>query len=103
MAIINGRRIQVPPSGITGQKLIQQVNPGPGRRPVIQQGMAFRPVQSGYTYKPEELYDKHGNPVKITTIPDRTKGVSPRNQITIRRMLPSYASKRISSTRRWLN
>src|SRR5260370_13849178 len=48
MAIINGRRIQVPPSGITGQHLIQQVNPGPGRRPVIQQGLAFRPIQSGY-------------------------------------------------------
>ncbi|HWS84966.1 MAG TPA: ThiF family adenylyltransferase, partial [Ktedonobacteraceae bacterium] len=50
MAIINGRRIQVPPSGITGQHLIQQLNPGPGRRPVIQQGAAFRPVQAGYTY-----------------------------------------------------
>ena len=75
MAIINGRRIQVPPAGITGHNLIQQVNPGPGRRPVIQQGMAFRPVQSGYTYKPADLFDKHGNPVKITTIPDRTKGM----------------------------
>ena len=76
MAIINGRRIQVPPAGITGQNLIQQVNPGPGRRPVIQQGAAFRPIQSNYTYKPSELFDKHGNPVKITTIPDRTKGVT---------------------------
>src|SRR5712691_6617051 len=76
MAITNGRRIQVPPAGITGQNLIQQVNPGPGRRPVIQQGLAFRPIQSGYTYKPAELFDKHGNPVKITTIPDRTKGVT---------------------------
>ena|ERR1051326_222327 len=76
MAIINGRRIQVPPAGITGQNLIQQVNPGPGRRPVIQQGLAFRSIQSGYTYKPAELFDKHGNPVKITTIPDRTKGVT---------------------------
>src|SRR5947209_2739963 len=75
MAIINGRRIQVPPAGITGQNLIQQVNPGPGRRPVIQQGLAFRPIQSGYTYTPAELFDKHGNPVKITTIPDRTKGM----------------------------
>ncbi len=26
MAIINGRRIQVPPTGITGQNLIQQMN-----------------------------------------------------------------------------
>ncbi len=76
MAIINGRRIQVPPAGITGQNLIQQVNPRPGRRPVIRQGLAFRPIQSGYTYKPEELFDRHGNPVKITTIPDRTKGTS---------------------------
>jgi len=75
MAIINGRRIQVPPSGITGQNLIQQMNPGPGRRPVIQQGTFFRPVQASHTYKPEELFDSHGNPVKITTIPDRTKGM----------------------------
>src|SRR5439155_14116798 len=76
MAIINGRRIQVPPGGITGQNLIQQVNPGPYRRPVIQQGTAFRPIQPGQTYKPEDLFDRHGNPVKITTIPDRTKGVT---------------------------
>ena len=76
MAIINGRRIHVPSGGITGQNLIQQVNPGPGRRPVMQQGMAFRPVQPNYTYKPTELFDRHGNPVKITTIPDRTKGVT---------------------------
>jgi len=75
MAIINGRRIQVPPSGITGQDLIQQMNPGPGRRPVIQQGLAFRPIQSDYTYKPTELFDSRGRPVKITTIPDRTKGM----------------------------
>jgi hypothetical protein len=74
MAIINGRRIQVPPAGITGQHLIQQVNPGPGRRPVIQQGAAFRPIQTDYTYMSAELFDKHGNPVKVTTIPDRTKG-----------------------------
>src|SRR5207244_10997692 len=75
MAIINGRRIQVPPAGITGQDLIQQMNPGLGRRPVIQQGLAFRPIQTGYTYKPADLYDRHGKPVKITTIPDRTKGM----------------------------
>ena len=76
MAIINGRRIHVPPGGITGQNLIQQVNPGPYRRPVIQQGTAFRPIQPGQTYKPEDLFDRHGNPVKITTIPDRTKGIT---------------------------
>ncbi len=76
MAIINGRRIQVPPQGITGQDLIQQLNPAPGRRPVMQQGAAFTRVQPNYTYKKEELFDRFGNPVKITTIPDRTKGVT---------------------------
>jgi hypothetical protein len=75
MAIINGRRIQVPPAGITGHDLIQQVNPGPGRRPVIQQGVAFRSVQPDTTYTRDELFDKNGHPVKITTIPDRTKGM----------------------------
>lgn len=75
MAIINGRRIQVPPSGITGQNLIRQMKPSPGRRPVIQQGHAFKSIQADHTYKPTDLYDRHGNPVKITTIPDRTKGM----------------------------
>src|SRR2546427_9665711 len=75
MAIINGRRIQVPPAGITGQDPIQHVNPGLGRRPVSQQGLNFRPIQSGYKYKPAELYERHGKAVKITTIPDRTKGM----------------------------
>jgi hypothetical protein len=76
MAIINGRRIQVPPGGITGQNLVQQVNPAPGRRPVIQQGSAFQSIQPNRTYTTNDLFDKHGNPVKITTIPDRTKGVT---------------------------
>lgn len=75
MPIINGRRIQVPPSGITGQNLIQQANPGLGRRTVIQQGMTFRPIQPNHTYKPQDLFDRNGNPVKVTTIPDRTKGM----------------------------
>ncbi len=76
MTIINGRRIQVPPSGITGQNLIQQANPGSNRRLVMQQGPIFKQIQPSHTYKPEELYDRNGNPVKITTIPDRTKGVT---------------------------
>jgi hypothetical protein len=75
MAIINGRRIQVPPSGITGQNLIRQMKPNAGRRPVIQQGHVFRPIKADHTYKQTDLYDRHGNPVKITTIPDRTKGM----------------------------
>src|SRR5579883_283647 len=75
MAIVNGRRIQVPPSGISGQHLIQQLHPGQGRRPVIQQGQAFRPIQPNHTYLPKELFDRHGNPVRVTTIPDRTKGM----------------------------
>src|SRR5258707_3492108 len=76
MAIVNGRRIQVPSSGITGRNLIQQMNPGSGRRPVIQQGNVFRSVQPDYTYTSAELLDTRGRPVKITTIPDRTKGAA---------------------------
>ncbi len=76
MAIINGRRIQVPAAGIAGKNLIQQVKPGPGRRSVIQKGEAFKPIQPGHTYKRAELYDRYGNPVRITTIPDRTKGAA---------------------------
>lgn len=74
MAIINGRRILVPPSGISGHDLIGQMNPGPGRRPVMQQGGFFRPIRADITYTPAELFDSRGRPVKITTIPDRTKG-----------------------------
>lgn len=68
------RRIQAPASDIASKDLIQQVNPGPGHRSSIQQGQAFRPVQPSHTYRQAELYDKHGNPVRITAIPDKTKG-----------------------------
>jgi len=37
--------------------------------------MEFQQVQPGKLYGAGELTDKRGNPVKVTTIPDRTKGV----------------------------
>lgn len=76
MPIINGRRILVPPAGITGQNLIQQVNPAPVRRVVMQKDGSFSTIDPKRIYKPDELFDKDGNPVKLNTIPDRTKGVT---------------------------
>jgi hypothetical protein len=75
MAIINGRRIEVPNSGIYGSELMQAAGNTPERRTIIQgKGMSFKTVNPHTLYKLSDLRDKHGNPVKITTIPDRTKG-----------------------------
>jgi hypothetical protein len=76
MPIINGRRIQEPPGGMSGRTLIREVAPAPGRRPVIRKGgVAFEAVDPYHHYTTSELYDKQGKPVKVTTIPDRTKGL----------------------------
>ena len=75
MAIINGRRIVVPREGIRGKDLIDELQPGPLRRPVYQQGSEVRRLEPERLYTQEDLYDKYGRPVKITTIPDRTKGM----------------------------
>lgn len=74
--IINGRRINVPDSGVYGEDIIREANPGRDRRPVFQDGLDFKSVQPGKLYRKQELIDKKGNPVKISTIPDRTKGVT---------------------------
>ncbi|MBK9032242.1 MAG: hypothetical protein IPL61_13135 [Myxococcales bacterium] len=45
-----------------------------GRRPVLQRGIEAETIDPTKTYDEDELRDKRGNPVKVTTIPDRTKG-----------------------------
>ncbi len=76
MPIINGRYIVVPPRGITGEDIIQQLKPAPVRKPIMEKDGSFSAIDPKRTYKPDELFDKDGNPVKITTIPDRTKGTT---------------------------
>jgi len=73
--IINGRRMNYSGNSVSGQDIIDASGPAPGRRPVIRShGMEFQQVQPGKLYGAGELTDKRGNPVKVTTIPDRTKG-----------------------------
>jgi len=75
MPIINGRRVEIPDSGVYGEELQRIAGDQLGRRTVIKEkGTSFKTIESNKVYKKSDLFDKHGNPVKITTIPDRTKG-----------------------------
>ena len=76
ISIVNGRRINIPSPNetIEGRDIINQVNPRDGRRTVIYKGMEAETIDPDRTYAGSELFDRRGNPVKITTIPDRTKG-----------------------------
>ena len=77
MAIVNGRRINVPDSGIYGNEVINQADPRPGRRVIVNTGgTQFETVNSAKHYSKQELLDRWGNPVKVTTIPERVKGIS---------------------------
>ncbi len=73
--IVNGRRVSVG-SGATGSELAARVG-GPGRRAVILSGTQARPLEDGRFYTPAELKDSRGMPVRISSIPDRTKGGEP--------------------------
>lgn len=77
MAIINGRRMNVPDAGVYGSELIRELNPGKGRRPVVRTGgTQFETINPSRHYRKNELLDRYGKPVKFTTIPQRVKGVS---------------------------
>jgi hypothetical protein len=72
--IINGRRVTIPGPQAQGRDIISQVNPRDGRRTVIYSGIEAQTIEPYKTYRDSDLIDKRGNPVKVTTIPDRTKG-----------------------------
>jgi len=86
MPIINGKRVSVPASGTYGSELIKFAEPGSGRRAVIRSGgRQFETIQPNRIYADAELLDRWGNPVKVTTIPDRSKGITygaPRSQLS---------------------
>lgn len=68
---INGRRVPVG-NGIHGRDLANAA--GPGRRPVKIGGGRTQLIDHTQFYSPSDLMDRHGKPVKISSIPDRTKG-----------------------------
>lgn len=75
MAIINGRRVSIPDSGVFGEDLIREANPGPGRRAVLMQQGRFESIQPNRKYSKRDLISaKTGKEVKISHMPDRTKG-----------------------------
>lgn len=72
MPIINGRRVEK--EYMSGAEIIREARPELGRRVVIRKGFDAFTVDGSKTYSPTDLKDKKGNPVRIETIPDRTKG-----------------------------
>lgn len=78
MAIINGRRIDpnnIPNGGVYGRQLIEEAGFGKLRRPVMQRGgVDFETVDPNRRYNRNDLIDKHGRGVKVTSIPVRDKG-----------------------------
>jgi len=79
MAIINGRRIdpsRLPPQGVHGSDLQSEIGATRGRRPVIRRQGNFETIDTTRNYKPHELLDKKGQGVKVSTIPDRSKGAT---------------------------
>jgi len=71
-AIINGKRINIPESGVYGNDLKQIATRGNHkRRAVVSNGNSFETIKENKVYKPKDLIGKKG---KITSIPERTKG-----------------------------
>lgn len=76
MPIINGKKVPMPSSGrMRGQDMIDQVGPGEGRRVIIERPGGFKQVEKKKDYIEAELLDHKGRPLKISDMPDRTKGV----------------------------
>ena len=71
--IINGRRVPVE-EGVRGDALGRMADAGPGRRPVKVADGRSELLDPSHRYSAADLTDRHGRPVKITSIPDRTKG-----------------------------
>jgi hypothetical protein len=74
--IINGRQIDVPSPNdvVRGSDIIERVNPRDNRRVVKQRGLEAETISPDRTYKTSDFLDDWGRPVKVTDMPDRTKG-----------------------------
>lgn len=71
--IINGRRVACG-AGLSRQEIINQIGNSYGRRVVKVSGGYVQKIDPRRHYAPHELKDKYGRPVKIKTMPERTKG-----------------------------
>lgn len=77
MPIINGRKVtNVPNAGVYGRDLIDEMRLPPGRRPVLHKGSGFETIRPEKRYSKQELLDRKGNPLKVSDIPDRSKGLA---------------------------
>lgn len=72
LPIINGRLVDK--SFMSGEEIIREASPAPGRRVVLRRGLDAHTVERSHTYSSTQLLDKKGRHVRIETIPDRTKG-----------------------------
>lgn len=72
--IVNGRRMPLSSDRISGNEINNMAKPKSGRRTIIRNGMNSETINPYKNYSKSDLIDKKGNPVKIETIPDRTKG-----------------------------
>ena len=71
--IINGRRMMYDGT-VDGSDLVRESHAGPGRRAVIRNGLEVRTIDPTRQYQWHDLQDKHGRPVRIDSMPDRSKG-----------------------------
>ncbi|MDR1658305.1 MAG: hypothetical protein LBT47_12280 [Deltaproteobacteria bacterium] len=71
--VINGRRIPIG-NGLHGHQLNQAAGAKRGRRTVMVDGIKVQTVEHHHFYHPHELVGRNGKPIKVNSIPDRTKG-----------------------------
>ena len=71
--IVNGRRIACG-NGISGFDIAAAAGNPRKRRVVKIAAGQVQKIDASHYYSPEELMDRNGRPVKISTMPERTKG-----------------------------
>lgn len=74
MAIINGRKLELVDRPVRGKEIIDAADSGTGRRLVMVKGRDYELVEPERSYSPLSLCDSNGDPITISSIPDRTKG-----------------------------
>jgi hypothetical protein len=77
IAIINGKRVELPGTTIQGEELANMATNGkPGRRPIMteQRGVSRKTIDRRKTYNLNELQRDDGKPIVISSIPERVKG-----------------------------
>ena len=77
--IINGRRIdpRYIGKGAHGRELFRHAGAGRGRRAILERDGSVHQIDAHRQYSASELIDKQGRGVKVTSMPDRSKGHQP--------------------------